>query len=65
MKLAEAIKSADDRALKSLASYLVSEFEIQANDFATDKPVPVEADGIKAAMSAWAYMQLNAQDQGD
>lgn len=65
MTLAEAIKSADDTVLKSLASYLVSEFSIQANDFATQKPVPVEAGGIQAAMAAWAYMQMNAQDQGD
>lgn len=65
MKLAEAIKSADETALKSLAAYLISEFEIQANDFATQKPMPVQADGIQAAMAAWAYMQLNAQDQGD
>ncbi|SFT63511.1 hypothetical protein [Sedimentitalea nanhaiensis] len=65
MSLAQNIQTADTDELTALARYLTDEFAMQETNPLDGAEKPAEPTNVAAALSAWAYMQLNAQDQGD
>ena len=65
MALADHIQSAPPSELQELASFLIREFDMKISDATTEDQKPAEPDSVVSALAAWAYMQLNAKDQGD
>lgn len=65
MSLAENIRAAGEPELNALATYLIGEFEMKGPDVTNGEKRPADARSVTAALAAWAYMQLHAQDQGD
>lgn len=65
MKLAEAIQSASQDDVQTLADYIVKEFDVAERATLNADPIPATGASVASALAAWAYMKLNAQDQGD
>ena len=65
MTLANAVKAAHANEVQTLADYIVSEFDVTERPSMGKDAAPATGASVRSAIEAWAYMQLNAQDQGD
>ncbi|MBK0328726.1 hypothetical protein I5535_15650 [Rhodobacteraceae bacterium F11138] len=65
MTLAQYIQQADAAELTALATYLTGEFGMQETNPVDGTKRPAQVENVTSAFGAWAYMQLNIQDQGD
>ena len=65
MTLADAIQNGVKDEVQALADYLVAEFEVTERVSSGDDPTAAPAKSVASAMGAWAYMKLNAANQGD
>ena len=64
MELAKAIQNAKGDRLNAFAAFLDEQVAPSDSDMHEDA-VKARVTALASAMSAWAYMQLHPQDQGD